>query len=43
MSDALDRIAPEDHKGGLYRHDAEGVDDMVSALVVEREGSVVFR
>lgn len=28
MSDALDRIAPEDHKGGLYRHDAEGVDDM---------------
>lgn len=28
MSEALDRIAPEDHKGGLYRHDAEGVDDM---------------
>ncbi|KAG9246967.1 hypothetical protein BJ878DRAFT_477854 [Calycina marina] len=28
MSDALDRIAPEDKKGGLYRHDAEGEDDM---------------
>ena len=28
MSDALDRIAPEDKKGDLYRHDAEGVDDM---------------
>lgn len=28
MSDALDRIVPEDSEGGLYRHDAEGVDDM---------------
>lgn len=28
MSDALDRIVPEDRKGGLYRHDAEGSDDM---------------
>lgn len=28
MSDALDRVAPEDHKGNLYRHDAEGLDDM---------------
>ena len=28
MSDALDRIAPEDRKGGLYRHSAEGLDDM---------------
>ncbi len=29
MSDALDRIVPEDKKGqGLYRHDAEGTDDM---------------
>jgi secondary thiamine-phosphate synthase enzyme len=28
MSDALDRIAPEDRKGNLYRHDAEGLDDM---------------
>lgn len=28
MSDALDRIAPEDRKGNLYRHSAEGQDDM---------------
>ncbi|MCJ1390210.1 hypothetical protein MMC18_003068 [Xylographa bjoerkii] len=29
MSDALDRIVPEDKKRqGLYRHDAEGSDDM---------------
>jgi secondary thiamine-phosphate synthase enzyme len=30
MSDALDRIVPMDDskKGGLYRHDAEGKDDM---------------
>jgi len=28
MSDALDRIAPEDRKGELYRHSAEGADDM---------------
>ncbi|KAK4565945.1 hypothetical protein LTR86_003794 [Recurvomyces mirabilis] len=28
MSDALDRIAPEDKKGDLYRHSAEGLDDM---------------
>lgn len=28
MSDALDRLAPEDKKGDLYRHDAEGLDDM---------------
>jgi secondary thiamine-phosphate synthase enzyme len=29
MSDALDRIVPEDKRGqGLYRHDAEGSDDM---------------
>lgn len=32
MSDALDRIVPEDEEGsggkGLYRHDAEGSDDM---------------
>ena len=28
MSDALDRIAPEDRKGELYRHSAEGPDDM---------------
>ncbi|KUJ19195.1 UPF0047-domain-containing protein [Mollisia scopiformis] len=28
MSDALDRIAPEDKEGELYRHSAEGLDDM---------------
>ena len=29
MSDALDRIVPEDRAGkGLYRHSAEGPDDM---------------
>ncbi|KAJ4538171.1 hypothetical protein HRR80_007769 [Exophiala dermatitidis] len=28
MSDALDRLAPEDRKGNLYRHSAEGLDDM---------------
>ncbi|KAF2171060.1 hypothetical protein M409DRAFT_51286 [Zasmidium cellare ATCC 36951] len=28
MSDALDRIAPEDKKGNLYRHSCEGPDDM---------------
>nr|POE72793.1 upf0047 protein [Quercus suber] len=29
MSDALDRVAPEDVRGGrLYRHAAEGSDDM---------------
>ena len=28
MSDALDRLAPEDKKGTLYRHAAEGPDDM---------------
>lgn len=32
MSDALDRIVPEDSEGGLYRHDAEGVDDMPVSL-----------
>ena len=36
MSDALDRLAPEDRKGaGLYRHRAEGTDDMpVSSAVL---------
>lgn len=28
MSDALDRIVPSDRKGNLYRHSAEGEDDM---------------
>ena len=42
MSDALDRIAPEDKKGeGLYRHDAEGTDDMpVSIMTAQPRGSV---
>lgn len=33
MSDALDRIAPEDKKGNLYRHSAEGLDDMPVSCV----------
>lgn len=28
MSDALERIVPYDKKGNLYRHSAEGEDDM---------------
>ncbi len=28
MTDALDRVAPEDRKGNMYRHSAEGPDDM---------------
>ena len=28
MSDALDRIVPEDTKGSMYRHSCEGSDDM---------------
>ena len=28
MSDAMDRIVPEDKRGTLYRHSAEGSDDM---------------
>lgn len=28
MSNALDRIVPEDKKGNLYRHSCEGPDDM---------------
>lgn len=28
MSDALDRIAPQDKEGTLYRHSCEGPDDM---------------
>jgi thiamine phosphate synthase YjbQ (UPF0047 family) len=28
MSDAIDRIVPEDRKGNLYRHSCEGPDDM---------------
>ena len=32
MSDALDRIAPEDRKGNLYKHSCEGPDDMPAHL-----------
>jgi thiamine phosphate synthase YjbQ (UPF0047 family) len=32
MSDALDRIVPEDKKGNLYRHSCEGPDDMPVSL-----------
>lgn len=28
MTDALDRVAPEDKRGDMYRHSAEGLDDM---------------
>lgn len=39
MSDALDRLAPEDRKGTLYRHSAEGLDDMpVGLLCMRAEG-----
>ena len=34
MSDALDRIAPEDRKGNLYRHSAEGLDDMPVSMKI---------
>jgi secondary thiamine-phosphate synthase enzyme len=38
MSDALDRIAPMDKKGNLYRHSAEGEDDMPVCVYVARRG-----
>ena len=39
MSTALDRIVPEDKKGqGLYRHDAEGSDDMPVSLRLSEGG-----
>ncbi|KAF2437188.1 UPF0047-domain-containing protein [Tothia fuscella] len=41
MSDALDRIVPEDKKGGLYRHDAEGRDDMPAHVKSALVGSSV--
>lgn len=37
MSDALDRIAPEDRKGTLYKHRAEGPDDMPVSIVLAPE------
>ncbi|EYE95546.1 YjbQ family protein [Aspergillus ruber CBS 135680] len=41
MSDALDRIAPEDRKGNLYRHDAEGLDDMPAHIKSSLVGASV--
>ena len=32
MSDAMDRLVPQDKKGDLYRHSAEGPDDMPVSL-----------
>jgi secondary thiamine-phosphate synthase enzyme len=32
MSDAMDRIVPEDKKGDMYRHSAEGSDDMPASV-----------
>jgi secondary thiamine-phosphate synthase enzyme len=46
MSDALDRIAPEDKKGDLYRHSAEGLDDMpahIKSALVGASVSVPIR
>jgi thiamine phosphate synthase YjbQ (UPF0047 family) len=42
MSDALDRIAPEDRKGNLYRHAAEGVDDMPVRTMADIAGRTVI-
>jgi hypothetical protein len=48
MSDALDRIAPYDKKGNLYRHSAEGEDDMpvgflsLSSLLFSSLGLFLF-
>ncbi|ESZ97191.1 hypothetical protein SBOR_2447 [Sclerotinia borealis F-4128] len=41
MSDALDRIAPEDKKGELYRHSAEGLDDMPAHIKSALVGATV--
>ncbi|KAF2269407.1 UPF0047 domain protein, partial [Lojkania enalia] len=42
MSDALDRIVPEDKKNvGLYRHDAEGSDDMPAHVKAALVGASV--
>lgn len=40
MSDALDRIAPMDKKGNLYRHSAEGEDDMPVCYVSGDSGEL---
>lgn len=41
MSDALDRLAPEDRKGNLYRHSAEGLDDMPAHIKSSLMGASV--
>ncbi|KAF2090755.1 RalA-binding protein 1 [Saccharata proteae CBS 121410] len=41
MSDALDRVAPEDRKGNLYRHSAEGLDDMPAHIKSSLVGASV--
>jgi secondary thiamine-phosphate synthase enzyme len=42
MSDALDRIVPEDKKNeGIYRHDAEGSDDMPAHVKSALVGATV--
>jgi secondary thiamine-phosphate synthase enzyme len=42
MSDTLDRIVPEDTKNeGIYRHDAEGSDDMPAHIKSALVGATV--
>ncbi|MCJ1442825.1 MAG: hypothetical protein MMC23_003322 [Stictis urceolatum] len=41
MSDALDRLAPQDKAGKLYRHAAEGLDDMPAHIKSSLVGSSV--
>jgi len=41
MSDALDRIAPEDKIGRMYRHDEEGPDDMPAHIKTALIGSSI--
>lgn len=41
MSDALERIVPFDKKGNLYRHSAEGEDDMPAHIKSALVGSSV--
>ncbi|KAF2096068.1 UPF0047 domain protein [Rhizodiscina lignyota] len=41
MSDAMDRIVPEDRKGDMYRHSAEGADDMPAHIKSALIGSSV--
>jgi secondary thiamine-phosphate synthase enzyme len=43
MSDALDRIVPmDDRRKGLYRHDAEGKDDMPVSFLLDPDVSYGF-